>query len=44
MGLNLGKIKIKQFVDEEIYVQLEESMRSCDVFLVQLTCPLAMKT
>jgi ribose-phosphate pyrophosphokinase len=39
MGLDLGKIKIKRFADGEIYVQLEESVRGCDVYLVQPTCP-----
>uniref|UniRef100_A0A1D1YXA8 ribose-phosphate diphosphokinase n=1 Tax=Anthurium amnicola TaxID=1678845 RepID=A0A1D1YXA8_9ARAE len=39
LGLNLGKIKIKRFADGEIYVQLQESVRGCDVFLVQPTCP-----
>ncbi|XP_057250846.1 ribose-phosphate pyrophosphokinase 1 isoform X2 [Beta vulgaris subsp. vulgaris] len=39
MGLQLGKIKIKRFADGEIYVQLQESVRGCDVFLVQPTCP-----
>ncbi|KAJ8465022.1 hypothetical protein OPV22_027574 [Ensete ventricosum] len=39
LGLQLGKIKIKRFADGEIYVQLQESVRGCDVFLVQPTCP-----
>ncbi|KAI4365273.1 hypothetical protein MLD38_021270 [Melastoma candidum] len=39
MGLELGKIKIKRFADGEIYVQLQESVRGCDVYLVQPTCP-----
>ncbi|CAN1803048.1 Ribose-phosphate pyrophosphokinase 1 [Linum perenne] len=39
MGLELGKIDIKRFADGEIYVQLQESVRGCDVFLVQPTCP-----
>ncbi|MQL74222.1 hypothetical protein Taro_006566, partial [Colocasia esculenta] len=39
LGLNLGQIKIKRFADGEIYVQLQESVRGCDVFLVQPTCP-----
>ncbi|CAN8318449.1 unnamed protein product [Cochlearia groenlandica] len=39
LGLELGKIKIKRFADGEIYVQLEESVRGCDVFLIQPTCP-----
>lgn len=39
MGLDLGKIKIKRFADGEIYVQLQESVRGCDVYLVQPTSP-----
>lgn len=39
MGLDLGDIKITRFADGEIYVQLRESVRGCDVFLVQPTCP-----
>ncbi|WOK98687.1 hypothetical protein Cni_G07399 [Canna indica] len=39
LGLQPGKIKIKRFADGEIYVQLQESVRGCDVFLVQPTCP-----
>ena len=39
LGLELGKINIIRFGTSEIYVQLHESVRSCDVFLVQPTCP-----
>ncbi|KAL9242709.1 hypothetical protein vseg_016684 [Gypsophila vaccaria] len=39
MGLELGKVKIKRFADGEIYVQLEESVRGCDVFIIQPTSP-----
>ncbi|KAJ4826783.1 ribose-phosphate pyrophosphokinase 1 [Turnera subulata] len=39
MGLELGKVNIKRFADGEIYVQLQESVRGCDVFLLQPTCP-----
>ena len=39
LGLELGKVNIKRFADGEIYVQLQESVRGCDVFLVQPTCP-----
>jgi ribose-phosphate pyrophosphokinase len=39
MGIDLGQIHIKRFADGEIYVQLQESVRGCDVFLVQPTCP-----
>ncbi|KAF5935850.1 hypothetical protein HYC85_026979 [Camellia sinensis] len=39
MGLDLGKINISRFADGEIYVQLQESVRGCNVYLVQPTCP-----
>ncbi|KAJ8560302.1 hypothetical protein K7X08_004360 [Anisodus acutangulus] len=39
MGLELGKINIKRFADGEIYIKLQESVRGCDVFLIQPTCP-----
>lgn len=39
LGLELGAIKVKRFADGEIYVQLQESVRGCDVFLLQPTCP-----
>lgn len=39
MGLELGKINIKRFADGEVYVQFRESVRGCDVYLVQPTCP-----
>ncbi|WOL19489.1 hypothetical protein Cni_G28287 [Canna indica] len=38
MGIELCKINIKRFADGEIYVRLEESVRGCNVFLVQPTC------
>lgn len=37
LGLELGKIKIQPFSDGEIYVQIQESVRGCDVFLIQST-------
>ncbi|XP_016478361.2 ribose-phosphate pyrophosphokinase 1 [Nicotiana tabacum] len=39
MGFDLGKVNIKRFADGEIYVQLQESVRGCDVYLIQSTCP-----
>ncbi|CAN6290639.1 unnamed protein product [Urochloa humidicola] len=39
LGVDLDRAKIKRFADGEIYVQLQESVRGCDVFLVQPTCP-----
>ena len=39
LDLPLGKINIKPFADGELYVQIQESVRGCDVFLIQPTCP-----
>jgi hypothetical protein len=39
LGIELGKIKIKRFADGEVYVQVQESIRGCDVFLLQPTSP-----
>ena len=38
LNLPLGKINISPFSDGELYVQIEESVRGCDVFLIQPTC------
>lgn len=35
LGVGLGKMKISRFQSGEIYVHYEESIRNCDVFLVQ---------
>ena len=40
-GQELGKLEIKTFSDGEIYVHYEESIRGCDVFLIQSTQPAA---
>ena len=39
LNLPLGKITIKPFSDGELYVQVQESVRGCDVFLIQPTSP-----
>jgi len=39
LGLDLTPIKVKRFADGEVYVQVQESIRGCDVFLIQPTCP-----
>ena len=39
LGVELSKIKTKKFADGEIYVQVQDSVRGCDVFLIQPTCP-----
>lgn len=38
-GQNLGTVEIKNFSDGEIYVHYEESIRGCDVFIIQSTHP-----
>jgi len=38
-GVPLGQIKISQFSDGEIQPSFEESIRGCDVFVVQSTFP-----
>lgn len=39
LGLELGQINIKPFADGELYVQVQESVRGCEVFLVQPSHP-----
>lgn len=39
LGVDLTPIKIKRFADGEVYVQVQESIRGCDVYLVQPTSP-----
>lgn len=38
MGMELGSLKITPFSDGEIYVQIQESVRGIDCFLIQPTC------
>ena len=38
MGLELGDVTVKQFADGEVSVNFGESVRGCDVFLIQSTC------
>ena len=39
MDLPLGAIKVGRFNDGEIQIQVEESVRNKDVFIIQPTCP-----
>ncbi|MEL6321035.1 MAG: ribose-phosphate pyrophosphokinase [Cyanobacteria bacterium J06626_14] len=40
LGVELGSMIRKQFADGELYVQFQESIRGCDVYLIQPTsCP-----
>ena len=38
MGVTLGDVTCKKFADGEISVNFGESVRGCDVFLIQSTC------
>lgn len=38
LGMDLGPMVRKQFADGELYVQIQESIRGCDVYLIQPTC------
>ncbi|MEI6064007.1 MAG: ribose-phosphate pyrophosphokinase [Pseudanabaena sp. ELA748] len=38
LGIELGPMVRKNFADGEIYVQVQESIRGCDVYLIQPTC------
>jgi ribose-phosphate pyrophosphokinase len=39
LGTELGKAKVGAFSDGEIQVEIEESVRGMDTFLIQPTCP-----
>lgn len=38
LGLNMGEAEVKAFADGEVSVTVHESVRGCDVFVVQPTC------
>jgi ribose-phosphate pyrophosphokinase len=38
MNIELGRINIKNFADNEIFVQVNENVRGKDVFVIQPTC------
>lgn len=38
LGMDLGPMVRKSFADGELYVQIQESIRGCDVYLLQPTC------
>ena len=37
VGVDLGKISVTRFSDGEIQINIEESIRGCDVFIIQST-------
>jgi len=39
LGIPLGKAQVKKFSDGEVNVEINESVRGTDVFVVQSTCP-----
>ena len=38
LGMNRGQAQVTRFADGECYVQLQENVRGCDVFVMQPTC------
>jgi ribose-phosphate pyrophosphokinase len=38
LGMRLGPMVRKRFADGELYIQIQESIRGCDVYLLQPTC------
>lgn len=38
LGMDLGPMIRKSFADGELYVQIQESIRGCDVYLIQPCC------
>ena len=38
LGIDLGPMVRKRFADGELYIQIQESIRGCDVYLLQPTC------
>ncbi|MGF1491764.1 MAG: ribose-phosphate pyrophosphokinase [Microcoleaceae cyanobacterium] len=38
LGIDLGPMVRKRFADGELYVQIQESIRGCDVYLIQPSC------
>jgi ribose-phosphate pyrophosphokinase len=38
VGVELGKNSVKRFSDGEVQINIEESIRGCDVFVIQSTC------
>src|SRR3984885_11477638 len=38
LGMPRGQAMLKRFADGEVYVQVQENVRGCDVFVMQPTC------
>src|SRR5437660_11285129 len=38
LGMQRGQAQVTRFADGEAYVQIQENVRGCDVFVMQPTC------
>ncbi|MEQ8541082.1 MAG: ribose-phosphate pyrophosphokinase [Coleofasciculus sp. D1-CHI-01] len=38
LGMDIGPMVRKRFADGELYIQIQESIRGCDVYLIQPSC------
>ncbi len=38
LGMDIGPMIRKRFADGELYIQIQESIRGCDVYLIQPCC------
>ena len=38
LGMQRGQAQVTRFADGEAYVQVQENVRGCDVFVMQSTC------
>src|SRR5579864_2804259 len=43
LGMQRGQAQVIRFADGEAYVQIQENVRGCDVFVMQPTCRAAHK-
>ena len=41
LGMQRGQAQVIRFRDGECYVQIQENVRGCDVFVMQPTCPVS---
>jgi ribose-phosphate pyrophosphokinase len=38
LGISPGAIKLKRFADGELFPEIQENVRGCDIFIIQPTC------
>jgi len=39
LGVPLGRRRLRRFPDTEVHVQIEDSIRGQDIYIIQSTCP-----